>query len=467
MHETFIDLDELIILCRDKSAKKFIQEAVACYRVGAYRSCIVSTWNAVVFDFVHKLRQLDQVGNGEASTLLQSFEKMSRNSEVRSLWEFEQKIPGVALSTFELISPIEKTDITRLFEDRSRCAHPSMVSVEEPFEATAELARYHMRSAVTHLLQRPPVQGIKAKDRIYQDIESAYFPIDPNEAAKYFQKGPLLRARPSLIRSIVVEVTGSLLKGNPPEDERERLFSALNAVALMYHTLVREILAEKLSSFIIDEVSDKNWEKVVEYLRRVVAVEDLSDPCKSKAIRFIQKMNVVQGISKQEKKILVNAAHIDFLRNSVQEKLREAPPDEILELKERLPDEMTPFLQDVLEESIKTFVETFVQASSYNSANSQAKKFDKVSSFMTFTQKETVLNAFFENDEINGAFEAPTAIRHLFEEDTKHGDPLESYWLSFRQKLDEKFSYGFGDLKRLIDSYINPSTPSDHDLPLF
>lgn len=58
MHETFIDLDELIVRCKDKQAKKFIQEAVACYRVGAYRSCIVSIWNAVVFDFLHKLREL-------------------------------------------------------------------------------------------------------------------------------------------------------------------------------------------------------------------------------------------------------------------------------------------------------------------------------------------------------------------------------------------------------------------------
>ena len=85
MYETFIDLDELIILCRDKSAKKFIEEAVACYRVGAYRSCIVSTWNAVVFDFVHKLRELDQLGNGGASDLLKSFENMSQKSDVRNL----------------------------------------------------------------------------------------------------------------------------------------------------------------------------------------------------------------------------------------------------------------------------------------------------------------------------------------------------------------------------------------------
>jgi hypothetical protein len=88
MYETFINLDELIILRRDQSAKKFLQEAVAFYRAGAYRSCIVSTWNAVVFDFIHKLRQLDQVGNGDASQLLQKIESMSQNSEVKKLWEF-------------------------------------------------------------------------------------------------------------------------------------------------------------------------------------------------------------------------------------------------------------------------------------------------------------------------------------------------------------------------------------------
>lgn len=454
MYETFIDLDELIILCRDKSAKKFIQEAVACYRVGAYRSCIVSTWNAVVFDFVHKLRQLDQVGNGDASQLLQSFENMSQNSEVKKLWEFESKIPEWALSKFELISPIEKADITRLFEDRSRCAHPSMASLEEPFEATAELARYHMRSAVTHLLQRPPVQGRSALNRIWQDIKSAYFPIDPNLAVQYLQKGPLARARISLIKDIVVGLTVSLLTEDLPDDERERQFSGLNAVAVMYRREVGEILTARLSSIILDKVTDEDWEKVVTYIRRVAAVENLSEPCKLKAITFIQKMNVVQRISWQQEEILVNAAQIDFLRNSVKEKLREAPPDEILDLKNRLPDEMTAFLQDVLKESIKTFVETFAQAGSFNLAKSYANKVYKISSLLTSLQKETVLNAFCENDQIYESFSAPSVIRHLFEEDTKHGGSLESYWLSFRKRLNEEFPHRFEGLKKLIDSYL-------------
>lgn len=83
MYETFIDLDELIVRCRDKQAKKFIQEAVACYRSGAFRSCIVATWNAVVFDFLHKLRELELLGDGQASNLLKKFEKISSASNFK------------------------------------------------------------------------------------------------------------------------------------------------------------------------------------------------------------------------------------------------------------------------------------------------------------------------------------------------------------------------------------------------
>jgi hypothetical protein len=189
------------------------------------------------------------------------------------------------------------------------------------------------------------------------------------------------------------------------------------------------------------------------YLRRVTAVENLSEPCRLKATTFIQKMNVSKRIDRQDEEILVNAAHIDFLMNAVKLKLREAPPDEILDLKNRLPDEMSSFLQDILKESIQTFVENFVQAGSFDSANSYSKKVYKISSLMTSIQKESVLNAFCENDQLHGSFNAPNVIKHLFEEDTKQGEVLESYWLSFRKRLDDVFPRYFEDLKQIIDSY--------------
>lgn len=328
-----------------------------------------------------------------------------------------------------------------------------MASLEEPFEATAELARYHMRSAVTHLLQRPPVQGRSALSRIWQDIKSAYFPVDPNLAVQYLQKGPLARARISLIKDIVVGLTVSLLTEDLPDDERERQFSALNALAIMYRREVGEILTERLSSIILDKVTDEGWEKVVTYLRRVTAVENLSEPCRLKATTFIQKMNVSKGIGWQDEEILANAAHIDFLMDAVKVKLRETPPDEILDLKERLPDKMVFFLQEILKERIQTFVETFVEVGNFSLANSYANKVRKISSLMTSTQKEAILNAFCENDQIHGSFNASSVIKHLFEEDIKQGDSLEFYWLPFRKRLDETFPHYFEDLKQIIDPY--------------
>jgi hypothetical protein len=52
------DLDELVLNCWNEEAKSYIGEAVACYKVGAYRASISSTWMAIVFDYIAKLKIL-------------------------------------------------------------------------------------------------------------------------------------------------------------------------------------------------------------------------------------------------------------------------------------------------------------------------------------------------------------------------------------------------------------------------
>lgn len=324
MYEAFIDLDELIVRCRDKQAKKFIKEAVACYKAGAYRSCIVATWNAVVFDFLHKLRELELLGDKEASQLLEQFEKLRTEKKLKELWQFESDIPKKALKPFELLSIVEMSDIERLFEDRSRCAHPSMTSLEEPFEATAELARYHLRSAVTHLLERPPVQGRAARERIFEDIKSEYFPTEPELAIKYFQKSPLARARLSLIRDIIVGLTVNLLTENLPEEERKRQFSAIHAISSMYPEKTREILNDKLSNIIISKVSDDNWDKVIIYLGKVNTWDYLTESCQIKGVSFINKLKLFdediwldKTVNSDTLDMLIFANQIDFLKETL------------------------------------------------------------------------------------------------------------------------------------------------------
>ncbi len=475
MQQTFIDLDELIVRCKDKLSKKFIQEAVACYRGGAFRSSIVATWNAVVFDFLHKLRQLEQTGNDEASNLLKNFENMSINADYKRLWDFESKIPDIALKKFELISPVEQIDITRLFEDRSRCAHPSMTSLEEPFEATAELARYHLRSAVLHLIQHPPVQGRAAKSRIFEAIKSEYFPIKVEEAVEYFRKGPLARSRPTLVKDVVKGLTISLITKDFLEDERARQFSALNAVAIIYSQETQNILNDELSDIILDKVEDENWNKVIIYLRKIQAWEKLNEPCQIKAKSFIEKLNIysssqdifecnVYHLRLENLDIVLNAIYIDFLKESAVKKICSAPTEIILKIKEYceeledtfLVKQLDSILIPYLPEITNNIIKEFVASSSFANAKYNALQLLRVDSYLNTEQWKFVLDGFRNNNQIYGSWGCPEVIASLFKKSVKLHRSIENHWLSFRQELnDDKFNNvdTVNELKELIDSY--------------
>ncbi|GAK61608.1 hypothetical protein U27_01509 [Candidatus Vecturithrix granuli] len=54
------DLDELVQQVREEKSRTYITEAIKSYRAGAYRAAIVSTWIAVVYDIILKLRELEK-----------------------------------------------------------------------------------------------------------------------------------------------------------------------------------------------------------------------------------------------------------------------------------------------------------------------------------------------------------------------------------------------------------------------
>src|SRR4030042_449739 len=120
------DLDELILLCRDDKARSHIAEAVSCYKVGAYRQCIVATWIAVVYDIIHKLQELDLTGDRKARIKLDEYEKIWQDVDIPKALDYERQILDMARGDFELLSAIEYSDLVRIRDDRNRCAHPSM-----------------------------------------------------------------------------------------------------------------------------------------------------------------------------------------------------------------------------------------------------------------------------------------------------------------------------------------------------
>jgi hypothetical protein len=181
-----VDLDELVLLCRDDKARLYIVEAVACYRSGAYRSAIVATWIAVCYDIIDKFRELALSGDKNAEQYIAKIERARAANDFAQALILERDLLTIARDQFELISHLEHIDLSRLQEDRNRCAHPSLVSQDQAFAPSGELARLHLRSAVLHLLQHQPVQGKYALERLLNEVHSEYFPDAVPKAFKHY-----------------------------------------------------------------------------------------------------------------------------------------------------------------------------------------------------------------------------------------------------------------------------------------
>ncbi len=266
MTSPLVDLDELILKCRDDRAKAYIAEAVASYRSGAFRSAIVGTWIAVCFDVIEKLRELALSGDKEAEKHAEELEKTRKSGDIAKALKFERELLELARDKFELISHIEFIDLERLQEDRNRCAHPSLVSEDQVFSPSAELARVHLHSAVSHVLQHPPVQGKYALDRLVKEIDSEYFPDNKDKARVSLASGPLRKPRESLVRNFVVVLIKKLLKEDVDWRHKRRIAAALNATFELHPQGHGSAFSEKLSP-LLRSLDDAELNRVIAFFQ--------------------------------------------------------------------------------------------------------------------------------------------------------------------------------------------------------
>ena len=176
------DLDELVISCRTEEARSYLSEAVACYKAGAFRACIVAAWIAVVYDLLAKISELALSGDAEAQRItkevaaLQPQVEAGNQSAIRRILEIERDIVDIANDKFRFFDGQQVVDLRRLHDDRNRCAHPTYQGTDQPYSPSAELARAHLVHAVHHVLAVPPVQGKAATAHIIRLVESNFLP---------------------------------------------------------------------------------------------------------------------------------------------------------------------------------------------------------------------------------------------------------------------------------------------------
>jgi len=414
MQEELSDLDALVLRCRGDAARTYIREAVACYKSGAFRSSIVATWIAVLYDFLDKLRELEMTGDAAAKVKLEQFEGARASGNWKASLEFEATILKSAQDQFELLSPVEVIDLNRLAEDRNRCAHPSMSSSSEPYRVTAELARNHIKNAVIYLLEQPPVQGKAAFDRIMKDIQSEYFPRDTERAVEFFRAGPLARARQPLVRNLTIALSKHVLSQVLKTTERARIFAALNAIVEMYRQQTEGILRDLLPQ-LAAALPDKRFYRVIFFVARVQGTwESLGNAGQIKAATYVEK-----STEEDAYRFLPYAVQVPALRELANKRLVDASVETLTRV----------ISASRSGEYGEMAVSRFELAGSFRRAEALFEELIMpLAELLSIPDAKRVLEAFCKNGQITYAGRIPALYLKLLKSTAKLDDDLKQQW---------------------------------------
>lgn len=258
MNDSLADIETLFLRCRADRAREYIGEAVQCYRAGAYRSAIVNTWIAVVFDLVDKIRELSLAGDATAQAINTQYEAYvsqinSGNEQgVKNALEFERTILATCRDRLQFFDHQQLRDLDRLREDRHQCAHPSFQKAGEPYRPTAEHARLHLRTAVDHVMSQPPIQGRSAIAEIVSIVGSEYFPKNRTQAAIALRNTSLVVATEALTRGFVDALVFGFADTASPLHNKLQVGFALAAMLDLHRPVAEPRIARQLNKLVRD-----------------------------------------------------------------------------------------------------------------------------------------------------------------------------------------------------------------------
>lgn len=197
MDNSLVDLDVLLNRVRNPRSRNYLQDGIRAYRSGALRPALTAVWVAVAFDLVSKIRELADLGDGEAGRIFGLWDSARARNDIRQLMQLERDLIDQAATILQLLNPIETRQIKRLQEDRHLCAHPAFSSDAELFEPSSELVRLHIVTSVDLILSRRPVQGRTILEEFSVDLVSPGFPSAPDRVSDYFERQYIERTRPN------------------------------------------------------------------------------------------------------------------------------------------------------------------------------------------------------------------------------------------------------------------------------
>jgi len=149
----------------------------------------------VVYDLITKYRELDALGDRAAKAFIQSWDNATAAGDLKKLLSLEATLVEDATTNTQLLSPIARTHLDRLREDRNLCAHPAFSAEAELFEPSPELVRLHLVNSIDLVLSQEALQGKSIVELFDIDVQSSGFPNAHPKILDYVEQRYLNRVR--------------------------------------------------------------------------------------------------------------------------------------------------------------------------------------------------------------------------------------------------------------------------------
>lgn len=242
MMSKLANLEELVEKCKNDESKELISEALGCYHAKSYRSAIICIWQAVAFDFTHKVKHMHKEGinNNEITKFIDALKDV--NNEItnanahnfipkamnleRSITLNIEKNTGRFLEKILKLNANEAREIETLYLDRHRCAHPALYD-KHPHDFKPELVHYHFRNAVDYVLAKNPYEITDIyKENLANFINNKY--INEEDQINNYIEGYLLSAhKPKDIISHIINELESITKSSYNNIEFKKLIKTI------------------------------------------------------------------------------------------------------------------------------------------------------------------------------------------------------------------------------------------------
>ena len=299
--ETLADIEVLSLQCRSDQSKTYISEALLCYRSGAYRASIVTTWIAVVFDLIDKIRELALAGDAIAKQIEDKYENYIAQIEqgnqqgIQNALEFERDILDICKDKLQFFDAQQFVDLTRLREDRHRCAHPSFQQSGVPYSPSAEQARLHIRNAIVDVLSQPPIQGKAALAELKRMVASDYFPTDDGKALQQLNSSAFSSATDALVRGFVDQLIFGFLTKDDELHLKSQVAASINAASEMYPAIVEDRKRKQLNK-IMSGVDDDMFPACIWLVAYIKQGWDVLDEASQEKVKIFIEVATLEDV---------------------------------------------------------------------------------------------------------------------------------------------------------------------------